>query len=86
MVKYREIVRVFDSLKQYKKESLWESFFQIYKLLIYRLVRLILFKNVYHSVKLIENGKRKKLMQDLTEQDATKALNFLKEKVKTSKK
>jgi hypothetical protein len=37
-------------------------------------------------VKLIENGKRKKLMQDLTEQDATKALNFLKEKVKTSKK
>jgi hypothetical protein len=55
-----------------------ESFFQIYNLLIHKLIRLILFKNVYYSVSLIENGKSKKLIQDLTEQEAKRVLNFLK--------
>lgn len=66
-------------IKSFSKEIQHEtSFIKIYKLLINRLVRLILFKNIYHSVRLIKNGKSKTLMQDLTEQDANRVINFLK--------
>lgn len=56
-----------------------ESFLQIYNLLIHKFVRLILFKNIYYSVLLIENGKSKRLIQDLTEQDAKNVLEFINE-------
>ncbi len=71
-------------IKSFSQERKFEhsnSFFQLYGIFIRKLVRLILFKNIYYKVELIGNGKNRTLIQDLSEQDAKKVLKFMKEEM-----